>query len=153
MCYHRSLSVRSILIFFQGFLPMLTATYQFWYMRKVERYDGDKRVPERVTSISGDTPRHIWRNLGPASLVACANVLASMASSTLRSTSICPIATGKITFVPVLQFIGLFLDFFILESLGHLLDASRSDRYMTGRKRLLVTGSIFLVRIGDFRFG
>ena len=153
MLYYQFLSARFILILFQGFLPILTSIFQLWYIRKGERYDGDKRVSERASGVSVDTLRQTWRNLSPAFLVACAHVLASMASSTLRSTSICPIATGKIAFVPVLQYIGLFLDFFILESLGYLLEASRGDRYMTGRKRLLVVGSIFLVRIGDFRSG
>lgn len=87
----------------------------------------------------------------PALLFSWSGVLTAVISSTPRSTYICPGIPPHKTAVPIFQWLGLFLDCFILASVAELFEKNvrGSGRWSKGA---LVLGDILLVSKRRLRF-
>ena len=129
----------------QGLIPFILSVYIYWHNRSGRKEDDNLHGPEDALRTSRNAVLDCLKYTGPPGLMSGANILASIVSSSARSTYICPVATGAIEAIPFLQWLGLILDCFILISIGNLAKRCRNGRSAKGTPVAVTMGSLFLV--------
>ncbi len=108
-------------------MPFILAVYD---------YRNDQRNKQPDESLLGCSVRRAWlhtalngpaRYILPATLVSCGSFLAASVMAEPRSTYVCQFAWYARSMVPVMQFMGLGLDCYILISIATLLRPQRTD--------------------------
>ncbi len=122
----------------------MIAIWDFWRTQRKRPRDADS--PERTVYSAGFRlfMQGSTRYLMPALLLSWSGVLTAAIISIPRSTYVCPAFPPHNVNVPIFQWLGLFLDCFILASIAELVgkpDAG-SRRWSKGA---LVLGNILLV--------
>ena len=119
----------------QGFLPLLLAIYDYWYVQR------RRRKSDNSSLSNGQTFRHIW----PAIFLTSAYTVKPFVMSAHRSTYICPLSSSGNVGVLLMQIASTLLDCYCLVSITETADTRKADVYPKSDNRAVVVGSIFLV--------
>ena len=139
------LGSNSSLILPQGYVSTLLAFYECWPTRQKQYGDVNLAPHDARTTVLGRMTHTYMRSIVPAALMACASILGARVSSYPRSTYICPVALSLGTYVPILQFIGVFLDCCIMTGTVQLMHSRRNDARANAGRSSLVVSSVLLV--------
>lgn len=110
----------------QGFVPLILAFKDYRYVQR------DKKPDE---SFPGNSVRRSWlhkalngpaKYILPATFLGCGNFLTASVVAEPRSTYICQFAWYARSIVPVMQFVEVSLDCYILISIATLLKSRRT---------------------------
>lgn len=119
----------------QGYLPLLLAIYDYWYIQR--------RRPEsdRPLRTNGKTLRPLW----PAAFLAAAYSVKTYAMDAPRSTSICPLSSAANIGVPIMQISSLLLDCYVLLKISEVASTASLDVLKESNNASVTLGYIFMV--------
>ena len=120
---------------YQGYLPLLLAIYDYWYIQRRRPKSDD------ASRVNGRTLRNLW----PAILLAAAYSVKASEMGASRSTYICPL-TSKANFgVPFMQMLSVCLDCYVITSLSGIASAAKVEKSLKTDNPSIVMAWIFLV--------
>lgn len=119
----------------KGYLPLLLAIYDYWYIQR--------RRPESDNSFRGNG--RTLRNLWPATFLTAAYALKASVMGAPRSTYICPLSSSANTSVPSMQILSVLLDCYVLVTISGVASTAVLDASPKSDNPSVVVGCIFLV--------
>lgn len=141
-CSIASPEVRSYLIFnsmhtnsCQGYLPLLLAIYDYWY---IQRRRSESGKPSRA---NGSTFRKIW----PAIFLTAAYSFKASVTGAPRSTYICPLSSSANFSIPLMQILSTLLDCYVLVTLSGIASKAKWGAPPKNDNVSVVLGHICLV--------
>lgn len=121
--------------FSQGYLPLLLAIYDYWYIqRRRPEFDDASRA-------NGRTLRKLW----PAAFLTAAYTVRASVMDAPKSTYICPLSSSANTGIPVMQVLSILLDCYVIVAISGVASTAKVDASPTSENLSVVVGSIFLV--------
>lgn len=119
----------------QGYLPLLVAIYDYWYIQRRRLKSDD------ASRANGQTLRYVW----PAILLTAAYSVNASEMGAPRSTYICPLSSSANIGVPFMQIISVCLDCYVITSLSWIASAAKLDKSLKSDNPAVIMAWIFLV--------
>ena len=130
-----SYRIQRILTPVKGYLPLLLAIYDYWYIqRRRPKSDNSSRTNGRTL-----------RNLLPVIFLTAAYAVKVSVMGAPRSTYICPLSSSANSGVPFMQILSILLDCYILLSISGVASTPKEDASPKSDDSSAVVGCIFLV--------
>ena len=118
----------------KGYVPVLLAIYDYWYIQRRRSKSDDSSQP------NGRTLRNLW----PTLFLTAAYTVNACWMGHPRSTYICPLSSSANVGVPIMQILSVLLDCYILIRLSWITGSAKVET-STSDSPSVIMGSSFLV--------
>ena len=118
----------------KGYVPVLLAIYDYWYIQRRRSKSDDSSTP------NGRTSRKLW----PALLLTAAYTVNAYWMGPPRSTYVCPLSSRANVGVPIMQILSVLLDCYVLIRLSWITGSAKAET-STSDNPSVIMGSSFLV--------
>ena len=128
----------------KSYLPLLLAIYDYWYIqRRKSRVDNNGSPSMKLWTAGSHS------QLVPAFCIGLAGVLQTFVIPESRSTAICPLSSRLRSVVPILQYLGVLLDCYILISTTALVKNPSANDSTRVRFDPITLSTVFVVNSPD----
>ena len=124
-----------MLTFMKGYVPVLLAIYDYWYIQRRRSKSDDSSHP------NGRTLRKLW----PAVFLTAAYTVKAYVMGPPRSTYICPLSSSANVGVPIVQILSVLLDCYVLTKISWITDSAKVETSTKNDNPSVIMGSSFLV--------
>lgn len=119
----------------KGYLPLLLAIYDYWYIQR------RRPKSEDLSRANGRTLRNFWSSI----YLAAAYTVQVAVMGAPRSTYICPLSSSANTGVSFMQILSVLLDCYILIRISGVASTAKVEASKKSEIPSVVVGCIFLV--------
>ncbi|KAL8651194.1 MAG: hypothetical protein Q9226_004815, partial [Calogaya cf. arnoldii] len=127
-----------------GLLPLLLAVHDYWWKQRRKTNDDDTHHDRKSGSFVQRAFLGQHRYILPAAVLSITYVFIVSLASCPHSTYICPISNLNHVLIPLMQILGLILDFFVLVNLPAALESQVSTAGATKANAPVFVGFVLL---------
>ena len=119
----------------KGYVPVLLAIYDYWYIQRRRSKSDDS------SQLNGRSLRKFW----PATFLTAAYTIKAYVMGPSRSTYICPLSSSANVGVPIMQALSVLLDCYVLVRVSWITSSAKVETSTKSDNPSVIMGSSFLV--------